>query len=314
MRRMRALAVMFLVGVLAVRASAGDDAAGGQKVKDVTVFSEEDWLQKVKDISKVDTVGVKRTDVLTRQAAKSVIRMRVKIFDIRTTREGLAIDIVDVSPCRARADAAALPRDPILLPAEDGPAVGEWKKWDRIVFKVKPKVLPDGALQYTRLVSGAADLDRIPNPGIEYVPSDRPLAKTDAFGDWVDRYSRACCTPDWRTAWKMYSHANDLWFPVSAKVRAVAAEFAGGRAHRGPCSVTFDFTGSTGVTGYGYVDAQGHPQTWAQVVVEDPQIGETLVAGARAELRLRILGLEKREDLELREGRFRVEVAFGRVK
>jgi hypothetical protein len=298
-----------LLGGLVAGARAGDEKPGGAK-KDVHVYSEEEWLAKVRDIQNIDVVGVKRTDVLSREAAKSVIRMRVKIWDVRPTKDGPAVDLVDVVPSSAPADAPRLPRDPIVLPPSDGETVAAWKRWDRLTFKVTPKVAPDGSIAYAREVRGASDIDRLPNPGIEYPTSDVPLARADAFRDWVERFSRACAVPEWKTAWKSYSQAAATAFPVSATAREAPA----GPLQRGPVSRVFDISDYTGTTGYGLLDAQGHPRTWANVEIADPQVAEALKGGVRAELHIHVLGFDKREDLELHEGRFRTHVTFGRIR
>jgi len=312
MRATIGAAFLLLFAAFAADAPADEDKPAAPKKKDDTVvYAEDAWLAKVRDISNVDVVGVKKTDVLTRVAAKAVVTVRVKIWDIRSTKAGLAVDIVDIVP---RGNAEHLSRDPIVLFAEDREAMKDWKRWDRLTFKVKPKVTPDGFIEYTRLVSSAADVDRTPNPGIEYFFPERPLADLDEFGSWTEKYSRACCAEDWKTAWKHYSRAASVAFPMSACVRQGAADPTSGRTPRGPVTLCFDIAGSTGVTDYGLLDSHGHPCTWAMARVDDPQAIEALQTGARAVILLNVKGLDRREDVEFRKGRFRVDVAFGRVK
>ena len=57
------------------------------------------------------------------------------------------------------------------------------------------------------MVSAAADIDRTPNPGVEYPPPERTLARVDSFGDWAERYAVACAQCDWRTVWAAYGRA-----------------------------------------------------------------------------------------------------------
>lgn len=178
---------------------------------------------------------------------------------------------------------------------------------------MKPKVTPDGVLVYERVIRNAADIDLTPDPGVEYAPPTLPRADTDVFDDWVARYARACYTPDWKAAWRYYARATSLAFPMTATVRDGALD-ASRRASRGAASLTFDFVKPTGVTGYGYIDAQGHPLTSAKVLVDDPQAVEALKPGSRAEILFHVLGIERADDLQVRQGRFRVEITFGRVK
>jgi hypothetical protein len=301
------------VALLAARAPAGDDAPKPPKKDNARAISEEEWIVKVKDVARIDAVGVKKKDVLAFEARKAIVLVRSKIWDVRPTQDGIEVDIMEVMPVPDAIAEYRLPRDPILLPAEDAEAVKEWKRWDRLTFKVKPKVTPDGALQYERIIESAADVGRIPNPGVEYPPVAKPLADTDSFADWVDRYARACCVPDWRTAWKYYTGATSRLFPVTVTVRQGALDRSG-RGPRAPVSLVFDIVRTANVSGYGLVDSAGHPSTSTQAVVDDPQVAEALKAGARAELYFRVHGFESSADLETHRGRFRVDVTFGRLR
>ena len=93
---------------------------------------------RVKELKGTDLVGIKKKDVMAREAAKSVVRVRVKIWDIRPTKDGIAIDVVDVIPKKPE---ERLSRDPIVLYAEDRDVVKDWKRWDRLAFKVEPTKL-----------------------------------------------------------------------------------------------------------------------------------------------------------------------------
>ena len=312
MRATGAAAILLLAAFAAV-APAGEDPPGPAKKDNSRVYSEEDWIAKVKDLAKVNQVGLKKKDLMEFEAKRSVVRVCVKIWDIRPTREGLLIDVVEVQPSRVVADKDRLPRDPIVLAATDNEVVKDWKRWDRLAFKVKPKVTPDGVFTYERKIASATDIDRVPNPGIEYPPKQRTLTEADGFGAWVEKYARWCEVPDWRSAWKTYTWAASVSFPMTATVRDGAID-AAGRSARGPVSLVFDVHRSTGVTGFGLLDGQGHPTPTARALVEDPQVIEALKPGTRAELWFRVVGFENREDMEIRKGRFRVEVTFGRVK
>jgi hypothetical protein len=311
MKTIAAAALFLLLAFMAASAPADEDKPAAPKKKDDRhVYTEEEWIAKVKDLENVDVVGFKKQDVKTRTAAKSAVRVCVKIWDIRATKDGLSIDVVDVVP---RGDAQRLSRDPIVLSAEDSEAVKDWKRWDRLAFKVEPKVTPDGAWQYTRIITRASDIDRTVNPGVEYAPAALPLAEVDSFDDFIGRFSRACASEDWKTAWKSYLHAAKIAYPASATVHEGLVD-ASGRAPRGPVNLVFDIVKPTAVSGYGFCDAQGHPMTSARVVVDDPQAIEALKTGARAEILLHVHGIGRFDDFAVKKGRFAVEVWFGRVK
>jgi hypothetical protein len=307
------VAVLLLLLGFAAAAPAGDDKPPAGKKENLRVYSEEEWIEKLKDIQKVDLVGFKREKVLAYEANKAIVRVRVKIWDIRPSANGPTIDIVDIIPRRSVPDSERISREPIVIPAVDGDAIKEWKRWDRLAFKVKPKVTPDGFVQYERHVNGVVDIDRTPNPGVEYAPQEQQLAGLDSFDDFCARYARAVGEPDWKAAWRQYHGARSKLFPVTARVQRGAVD-AQGRAPRGPSSIVFDFAKPPGVTGFGHCDGRGHPQMTASVVVDDPQLVEKLTPGAPAELLLQIVGLERASDLEVRQGKFRVEVSFGKAK
>lgn len=315
MRTNRMWAVLLVVVALCARAPAGDGAAPGPKKKEpeFIVRSEEEWFAKVRDIDKIDSISIKKSDVVAKEAARTVIRSRVKIRDIRAAEEGVAIDIMDVVPLRAGAE--RLSRPPIHLPATDRAAIAAWTKWDRLVFKVKPKVTPDGALEYARLVTTAADIERTPNPGVEYPEPARPLARVDTFRDFVDRYTHAITAGKWRPVWQMYAQATAALFPMTAVVKDPGAGDAADAGSRPKASVhAFEIAESTGVTGYGLLDSKQHPISSVWIDVDDPQVAETLKNGMRADLYFWVSGIENAADLEVREGHFKVTVTFGRLK
>ena len=313
MRFAMVLAFVLILAGLATDAPAGDDRPKPAKKDEGRALSETEWIARILDIEKVNSVGVKKKDVLAFEAKRTVVLVRVKIWDVRSTALGTEIDIVDVMPQPEAVAKNRLPRDPILLPREDRDAIRDWRRWDRLTFKVKPSVAPDGSLSYERLVTGAADIARIPDPGIEYPPQPKDLAPLDSFGAWAERYADACRIPDWRAAWQCYSLASSRLFPMSATARDGAVD-AGGRAPRAPVSVLFVVTKPTGVAGFGLVDGDGRLATTARAVVEDPQVAEALKAGTRAEIYFRVHGFDRREDMETHRGRFRVDVTFGHVK
>ena len=295
------------LALLAGRAPAGDDAPKPPKKDTSRAISEEEWIAKVQDVDRVDAVGVKKKDVLAFHAKKNVVLVRSKIWDVRQTAQGIEVDIVEVMPVPAAMAKHRLPRAPIVLAAEDKEAIKDWKRWDRLTFKMKPAVAADGALSYQRLIESVADVGRIANPGIEYPPPGKPLAGLDAFGPWVERYARAFAVPDWRAAWKYYQAASAQLFPVSATVRQGAPNVQG-RGPRAPVTLEFAVTGTTGSGLYGL------PTTTARVLIEDPQVTEALPAGARAELYFRVHGFEDSPDMAKQRGRFLVDVSFGKVR
>jgi hypothetical protein len=307
------VALVLLLLALAADAPAGDEPPKAPKKDLGRPVSETEWIARVLDIDKVDAVGVKRKDLLAFAAKRSVVLVTVKIWDIRTTPLGAEIDIVDVMPQPEAITKNRLPRNPILLPPEERAAISEWGRWDRLTFKVKPSVTADGALDYERLVAGAKDLNRVPNPGVEYPPLTKDLAPLDSFGDWLTRFAGCCGIPDWRMAWQAYSLASSRVFPMSATAREGAVD-ANGRGPRVPVNVVFDIAKATGLGGYGLLDGSGRPITTVRALVEDPQVAESLTAGAKAVIHLRVHGFQDKAEMERQRGRFRVEVSFGRLR
>jgi hypothetical protein len=48
--------------------------------------------------------------------------------------------------------------------------------------------------------------------------------------------------------------------------------------------------------------------------VDDPQVEEFLGRGGAVELHLKLVGVSGLADLEVRQGRFRVDVSFGKLR
>lgn len=164
------------------------------------------WDEYVEDVKARDETTLDKVKALRSVASTTVIQESGKIRDIRPHKQA-----IEILTCGVR---GGPPVRRFIVSKSDRELVEtKWKKWDRLTWRVTPRIHSLDNIELVPVYRSVADLGRTPNPG---------LAKVDVPMNGLS-YSR------WCAAYRGYSKARrwgDLWRMVR-KVRGKAFAFKG---------------------------------------------------------------------------------------